>query len=85
MPIRVDGSIYYWTSEACRIAGTSKNTFLRWVKEGRLPDTERRDRSGWRLFAEREVQGLKTEVNRIDFRDGDAARKSGYHPHGRPE
>ena len=69
MPIRLKGQTYYWTAEACQIAGTSKNTFLRWVKEGRLPDTQRRDRRGWRLFAEDEVPGLKEEVNRIRFRD----------------
>ncbi len=78
MSIQVNGSTYYWTAEACRLAGTSKNTFLRWVKEGRLPDTERRDRRGWRLFAEEEVQGLKSEVNRIDFNNGDAARKGSH-------
>ncbi len=69
MPIRLKGQTYYWTAEACEIAGTSKNTFLRWVKEGRLPDTRRRDRRGWRLFAEDEVQVLKEEVNRIRFTD----------------
>lgn len=69
MPIRLKGQTYYWTAEACEIAGTSKNTFLRWVKEGRLPDTRRRDRRGWRLFAEDEVQVLKEEVNRIRFID----------------
>ncbi len=78
MPIRVSGSTYYWTAEACRMAGTSKNTFLRWVKEGRLPDTERRDRRGWRIFAEHEVEKLKVEVNRIDFRNGDIAKKHGH-------
>ncbi len=67
MPIRLNDQTYYWTAEACEIAGTSKNTFLRWVKEGRLPDTRRRDRRGWRLFAEDEVQVLKEEVNRIRF------------------
>ncbi len=67
MSIRVNGSTYYWTAEACRMAGTSKNTYLRWVREGRVPDTERRDRRGWRLFAEEEVEGLKTEVNRTTF------------------
>ncbi len=69
MPIRVKGQTYYWTAEACQIAGTSKNTFLRWVKEGRLPDTRRRDRRGWRIFAEDEVRVLKEEVNRIRFID----------------
>ncbi len=49
------------------MAGTSKNTFIRWVKEGRMPDTHRRDRRGWRLFAESEVQYLTEEVNKIRF------------------
>ncbi len=69
MPITLNDQTYYWTAEACEMAGTSKNTFLRWVKEGRLPDTRRRDRRGWRLFAEDEVQVLKEEVNRIRFID----------------
>ena len=65
MPVTLNGQKYYMTNEACRMAGTSKNTFLRWVKDGRLPDTKLRDRRGWRLFAEPEVQALKTEVNRV--------------------
>jgi len=65
MPVTLNGRKYYQTAEACRMAGTSKNTFIRWVKEGRLPDTELRDRRGWRLFAEREVRELKTEVNKV--------------------
>lgn len=66
MPIILNGKTYYWTGEACQLAGTSKNTFFRWVREGRLPDAEYRDRRGWRLFGEDELQMLRAEVNRID-------------------
>ncbi len=65
MPIRLEGRTYYWTAEACQLAGTSKNTFFRWLREGRLLDTELRDRRGWRIFNEDELQALKSEVNRI--------------------
>ena len=67
MPITLNSKTYYWTAEACHLAGTSKNTFLRWVREGRLPDTEFRDRRGWRLFSESELDSLKAEVNRINI------------------
>ncbi len=66
MPITLNSKTYYWTAEACHIAGTSKNTFLRWVREGRMHDTEFRDRRGWRLFSKEELETLKAEVNRIN-------------------
>jgi excisionase family DNA binding protein len=52
MPIAINGKKYYRTAEACQVAGVSKNTFFRWVKEGFLDDVEYRDRRGWRLFTE---------------------------------
>ncbi len=66
MPLRLNGENYYRSAEACRIAGTSKNTFLRWVREGSFPDVQHRDRRGWRLFTESELARLKAEVNRIN-------------------
>ena len=65
MSIRINGVTYYQTAEACRIARTSKNTFLRWVKEGKFPDVVYKDRNGWRLFTEDDLNRLKAEVNRI--------------------
>ena len=65
MPLKLNGETYYWTAEACQTAGTTKNTFLRWVKEQRFPDIERRDRRGWRLFTEDDLERLKVEVNRV--------------------
>ena len=65
MPIKLNGQTYYSTAEACRIAGTSKNTFLRWVRNGSFVDVEHRDRRGWRLFTEDDLDRLKAEVNRV--------------------
>jgi len=66
MPININGITYYRTAEACRAAGISKNTFLRWAKEGKFSDIQRKDRRGWRLFTENDMDRLKNEVNRID-------------------
>jgi len=65
MPIRLKAETYYRTAEACQIAGISKNTLLRWVKEGSFADVERKDRRGWRLFTEYDIDRLKAEVNRM--------------------
>ena len=64
MPIKVNGAIYLMTEEACNMAGISKNTFLRWVRTGVLPDVERRDKRGWRLFTQSDLERLKAEVSR---------------------
>jgi predicted site-specific integrase-resolvase len=53
-------------AEACAMAGTNRNTLLRWIREGRFPDVKIRDRNGWRLFGERDVERLKREVNKLE-------------------
>ena len=65
MPIKLDGKTYHRTAEACQIAGISKNTFLRWVREGSYADVEHKDRRGWRLFAENDLNRLTAEVNKV--------------------
>ena len=65
MPVRLNGKSYCRTAEACLMAGTSKNTFLRWAREGLFADVEHRDRRGWRLFTEDDISRLKGEVHRI--------------------
>jgi predicted site-specific integrase-resolvase len=66
MPVQINDVVYYQTAEACRLAGTSRNTFLRWVKQGTLIDVVNRDRRGWRLFTEDDLKALKAEANRIN-------------------
>jgi excisionase family DNA binding protein len=65
MPVLINQQTYYMIAEACELAGTSRNTLLRWIREGRFPDVKIRDRNGWRLFAESDIERLKVEVNRI--------------------
>ena len=65
MPIEVDGQTYYRTAEVQRIVGISRNTLFRWLQNGVLGDYERRDRRGWRLFTESEIELLKAAANRI--------------------
>ncbi len=66
MPLAINGQTYYRTAEVCRLVGISKNTFLRWVREGSFPDVECRDRRGWRLFTAGEVDRLREEVNELN-------------------
>lgn len=65
MPVSINHQTYYMIAEACAIAGTNRNTLLRWIREGRFADVTIRDRNGWRLFSSDDVERLKTEVNTI--------------------
>jgi len=65
MPLILGGTKYYQTGEACRAAHISRNTFLRWVKAGSFVDVKQKDRHGWRLFTEDDVNRLVREGNRV--------------------
>jgi len=65
MPVAINGQRYYRTSEACRMAGISRTTLLRWLREGNLKLPVYRDRRKWRLFTEEDVKRLNLEANRI--------------------
>ena len=65
MPVIINGQTYYQTAEACRMVGISKNTILRWIREGMFADVELRDRRGWRLFSDDDLDRLKAEVYKI--------------------
>lgn len=65
MPITIKDYTYYRTTEACQMAGISKTTLFRWLNDGVLEDTPYRDRNGWRLFSEHEVDEIKNEASRI--------------------
>lgn len=45
------------TAEVARIAGVHRDTLLRWLREGLVPEP-RRDRRGWRVFDEREADRI---------------------------
>lgn len=65
MPQTINGIVYYQTNEACRIAGISRATFFRWLKEGTIQDTKYKDRRGWRLFTEEDIDKLREEAQKV--------------------
>lgn len=65
MPFNIKGQTMYRTKEACSLAGTNVNTFFRWVREGKFPDVEYRDRNSWRLFTTDDIRRLEAKVKRI--------------------
>jgi predicted site-specific integrase-resolvase len=65
MPIVMNRQTYYRTAEVCQIVGIGRNTLFRWLKKGLLGECERRDRRGWRLFTEDDIDLLRGEAGRI--------------------
>jgi predicted site-specific integrase-resolvase len=66
MSLQLKGTKYYRTAEVCELAGISRTTLFRWLKNDLLGAAVARDRRGWRLFTEAEAELLKTEANRVD-------------------
>ena len=58
MPIVLDGEEVYRIGEALAYAGVSRSTYYRWVREGRIEDTDYRDRNGRRVFTNEELKNL---------------------------
>jgi predicted site-specific integrase-resolvase len=65
MPAIINGCTYYRTAEVCHMVKISKATFFRWCREGIFEDAKFRDRRGWRLFTEEEVQKFGSVANLI--------------------
>ena len=65
MPVTINGETYYRTAEVYRTIGISRNTLYRWLHHGVLGKNEHRDRRGWRLFTQDEVDKLKAEAGRV--------------------
>ncbi|HEX9897096.1 MAG TPA: MerR family transcriptional regulator [Dehalococcoidales bacterium] len=68
MAIEIDGRVYYKTSEACKKAGISRATLFRWLKVGIL-DKYHKDRRGWRLFTEEDLDKIRAEARKIQVED----------------
>ena len=67
MPVVLSGETFYTTAEACKMAGTNRDNFLRWVRHKKFVDVVHRDRNGWRLFTGADLLRLKNRVNRVDI------------------
>jgi DNA-binding transcriptional MerR regulator len=70
MPIELHGEVFHRTAEACQMAGISRATLFRWLSIGIVGDVQNRDRRGWRLFSEFDINRLKAEANRITNEQG---------------
>jgi hypothetical protein len=66
MPRKIDGKIYYEATEVCDKAGISRPTLFRWLKRGLLVRMHR-DRRGWRLFTEEDLNKIQAEATRIEI------------------
>jgi predicted site-specific integrase-resolvase len=49
----------YTTVEAAKQIGVCKNSLLRWINEGFIPDVER-DWRGWRTWSQEDIDRAKT-------------------------
>lgn len=77
MPITLYGQVYYKPVEACRVAGVTRGTFLRWAHYGTLPYTDKNqvsaqlDTKAQRMFREqglvdsRRIDQLKADVKKV--------------------
>jgi predicted site-specific integrase-resolvase len=63
MPIEINGKKYYWTLECCRLANISRSTLLRWLGAGAIAEPIK-DRRGWRLFSETDMNMIREETKR---------------------
>lgn len=59
----MNNKMIYRTKDVAERAGVSKETILRWLKEGRVKEPSR-DRNGWRAFSERDVQAIVDYANK---------------------
>lgn len=64
MAVEINGQTYYRTAEVCARAGISRATLFRWLKAGVLKKTYR-DRRGWRMFTEGDLNLMRSEAEMI--------------------
>ena len=68
MPVKIDGQPFYTMLETCEKVGISRATLSRWIKGGLL-QTLYKDRRGWRIFTEDDLNQLQAEVSRIEVEE----------------
>lgn len=64
MPLEINNQTYFRTLEVCKIAGISKSTLFRWLKENTLDWQEERDWRGWRLFTVSQLEEIKRRTTK---------------------
>ena len=66
MPIEINGQIYYRSSEVCKSTGISKSTLHRWTRKDHIVSGIPKDRNGWRLFTQADINKIKAELVRTN-------------------
>jgi DNA-binding transcriptional MerR regulator len=66
MPEKIGSKTFYRTQEACERAGISRATLFRWLKSGVIADVKNRDRRGWRLFTQEDIERLRGEAQALN-------------------
>ena len=68
MPVKIDGQLFHTTSETCEEIGISRATLSRWLKKGLLQKLHK-DRRGWRIFTEDDLDKIRAETRRIEVEE----------------
>jgi len=68
MPIEINGELFYSTTETCEKTGISRATLSRWLRKGVL-EKLRKDRRGWRLFTDDDLNKIQAEIERIEIEE----------------
>ena len=63
MTMVIGGKKHYLMLEVCRKIRISRSTLLRWLAAGVIKEPIR-DRRGWRIFSEADVEKIRTEIER---------------------
>ena len=63
MQLSLNGRTVYRIGVALKMAGVSRATFFRWVKNGRIKDARYKDRNRRRVLTEEEVKLLTDAAN----------------------
>ncbi len=49
---------YYTTTQVAKEVGITRQTLLRWFKEGKIKEVQRSDRN-WRLFTREDIEAIR--------------------------
>jgi excisionase family DNA binding protein len=64
MPIIIGGKVYYRIQEVAEVLGVHRSTLHRWFREGSVTEVAR-DRRGWRIFSEEDIEALRQFAEQI--------------------
>lgn len=76
MPTVLHDRTVFSIGEALTKVGLSRSTYFRWIRIGRVRDTEFKDRNGHRVFTEEEIEALDRIAN--ELKQSSAQQRLGF-------